>query len=461
MRAVRITLTALAAVAVAFAIIMGLQGSQASLLLASIGACWLVCAAVMAWDLGWGLVLAMIAGMGASIYLANQHIAVLCGDTSICSVSETFDCDKVNTSSYSELFGIPVALYGLGFYFAVAYAALMRRLGRSKLGGLPRVLLLAGLGSVAYSALLAWVSHTIGTWCLFCISMYGINVLMLVAAVLALRKPELLAPQQDPPAGPFWSSFVDMSGERTIPVMVVAGLVVFVLSIAVYNGKKQNLNCGPSQSSDPAALAEYYHLPAKGTVELSGNEPQLGRSDAPYLIVEWADYGCPWCAKAGEGVKDVVSANPDIQLRFKHYPLSNQCNAHVGGDMHATSCECAKAAECARQQGRFWELNDLLFKNQSYQSSEDIRFMAKQIGLDMEALEACIADPITDQRIRTDTDHANMLDITGTPTFFIKGLFGDRWVQVRSKPDAIKAIIEAHAAGAKLKEPGPAPARDH
>ena len=461
MRAVRIALTALAAVAVVITIILGLQGSQTGVLLAGIGATWLVCAAVMSWDLGWGLVLAMIAGMGASLYLANQHIAVLCGDSSICSVSETFDCDKVNTSSYSELFGIPVALYGLGFYFAVAYAGAMRRLGRSKLSGLPRVLLVAGIGSAAYSALLAWVSHTMGTWCLFCISMYGINALMLVTAILALRKPDLLGPAQEPPAGAAWGTLLGLGGDRTVPVMLVAGLVAFVLSIAIYNGKKENLNCSPTDSSDPAALAEYYHLPRKGTVELSGNEPQLGRSDAPYLIVEWADYGCPWCAKAGAGAKDLVSENADIQLRFKHYPLSNQCNAHVGGDMHPTACECSKATECARQQGRFWELSDLLFKNQSYQTAEDVRFMAKQIGLDMEALETCMADPITEQRLRTDTDQANKVDITGTPTFFIKGLFGEQWVQVRSKPEVMKALIDAHAAGVALIEPGPAPERDH
>jgi protein-disulfide isomerase len=242
--------------------------------------------------------------------------------------------------------------------------------------------------------------------------------------------------------------------------MFMAGMVAFVISAAVFHQQSRDSAPLAGSSLTPAALAEYYHLPRTGTVELSGSEPQFGRSDAPYLIVEWADYGCPWCAKAGAGVKDLVSDNADIQLRFKHYPLSNQCNAHVAGDMHPTACECSKATECARQQGRFWELNDLLFKNQSYQSAEDVRFMAKQIGLDMEALEACMADPITEQRLRTDTDHANTVDITGTPTFFIKGLFGEQWVQVRSKPEVMKAIIDAHAAGESLPEPGPAPARD-
>jgi protein-disulfide isomerase/uncharacterized membrane protein len=458
--ALRIALTVLAALAVVAAIVLGLQGSTTGLLIAGIGAGWLICAALMAWDLGWGLALAMVAGMGASLYLANQHLAVLCGETSICSVNETFDCDKVNTSSYSELFGIPVALYGLGFYFAIAYATVMRRLGRAKLGGFPRVLLVAGVGAVAYSALLAWVSHSMGTWCLFCISMYGVNLMMLAAAVLALRQPELLQPASPAPEAPFASTLMGMGGDRTVPVMLVSGLVAFVLSIAIYNGKKQNLDCGGA-TEDLSVLATYYHLPPKGTVELSGTEPQLGSSSAPYLIVEWADYACPWCAKAGAGAKELVKEDPSIQLRFKHYPLSNKCNAFVGSDMHPTACEAARATECARQLGRFWELNDLLFKNQAYQSSEDIRFMAKQIGLDLEALETCMADPVTAQRVETDIAQADKLDISGTPTFFIRGLFGERWVQVRSRPEAMKALIEAHKAGLELPEPGPAPEREH
>jgi protein-disulfide isomerase/uncharacterized membrane protein len=460
MRALRLSLTALATVGVVAAVIAAFVGTTKAVLITSIGAGWLIIAALMAWDLGWGLVLAMLAGVGVSAYLANQHLAAICGEVSICSVSESFDCDKVNTSDWSELFGIPVALYGLGFYFAAAYAMVMRRLGRARLSGSPRVLLVAGLGSVAYSALLAWVSHTMGTWCLFCISMYGLNLMLLVGALLALRSPSLLLPEQPAPEAPFHSTLMGMGGDRTVPVMLVAGLVAFVLSIAIYNGKEKQLDCGGA-TTDVSVLATYYHQAPGGAVQLSGNEPQFGRSDAPYLIVEWADYGCPHCAIAGEGVKKLVSADPDIQLRFRHYPLSNRCNAHVGGDMHPDACGASKAAECARQQGRFWDLNDLLFKNQRYQSAEDVRFMVKQIGLDVEAIEACMADPITAERIAIDTDHANAQGLTGTPTFFIRGLFGDAWVQVRSKPDAMKALIDAHKAGIELPAPGPAPERGH
>jgi len=299
-----------------------------------------------------------------------------------------------------------------------------------------------------------------GTWCLFCIGMYGLNLLLLVAGLLAMRNPSLLKQHSEGEDRPgIVATIFGAGGDRTSLVMLVAGLAIFALSVGVYNGQKRAVE-GPAASLDPAALADAYHQP-RGQVQLSGSEPMLGRSDAPYLIVEWADYACPHCAIAGGGVKELVGEHSDIQLRYKHYPISNVCNPHVGGEGHTTSCEAAAAADCARAQGRFWEFSDLLFKNQRYQSSEDIRFMAKQIGLDMAALESCLADPLTAQRVKTDCDHANEVELTGTPTFFLKGLFGEDWVQIKSRPALIEAVIEAHRSGIELLPPRPAPEQGH
>ncbi|MFH1465539.1 MAG: thioredoxin domain-containing protein [Pseudomonadota bacterium] len=457
MRVARITLTILALVGVVAAVGLGFSGSHAAALIGGIVAGWMVCATVLAWDLGWGLVLTMLAGMGVSYYLAHQHL-VTDGVPSVCNVSATFNCDEVNKSQYSEMFGIPVALYGFGFYFAVAFGAALRRLGRARLGGLPRLLVLAGVSSLGYSAFLAWASHQLGTWCLFCISMYGINVMLMVAAVLALLRPVLLEPAQPPHDAPFLSTVLGLAGDRSLSVMLTGGIACFVLSFLVYKGASGQATAG--DPNDPANLGNYYHQPA-GQVQLTGEEPVYGNPDAPYLVLEWADYGCPYCARAGAEFKKLIREDPDVQLRFKDYPLSSQCNPVMSVDMHPTACNAAAATVCAQRQGRFWEMSDLLFNNQHYQSDEDIRFQAKQLELDMDAFEACMADPAVMQRIKTDVLHADALDITGTPTFFVKGLFGDRWVQVRSRAEIVEALVSAHRSGAKLPEPGPAPERKH
>jgi uncharacterized membrane protein len=367
MKAARYTLTGLAVVALALAIWANMAGNRLEQNILTIAAMWLIPIAVMTWDLGWGLAVAMLAGMGASLYYTSLYFAPT--DDLACKINEAVDCSTGVQSAWSKLFGIPVALYGLGFYFAVGYAAVMRRLGRAKLGGFPRVLLTAAIGGIAYAAFLAVISVLYTGACTVCISMYGVNLMLLAAGILAIRKPDRLGPPTEPPTAPFWQTLLGLGGDRSVPVMFVAGMVVFVLSVAIFQQKTSEGETSPGQSQDPSVLATYYHLPSRGTVNLSGTEPQLGSSSAPYLIVEWADYACPWCAKAGAGAKELVKEDPSIQLRFKHYPLSSKCNEFVGSDMHPTACEASRATECARQQGRFWELNDLFFKNQSYQSS--------------------------------------------------------------------------------------------
>jgi protein-disulfide isomerase/uncharacterized membrane protein len=458
MRATRLALSALAISAVVAAAVMGVTESPTSALVTGILAGWLVCAAALCWDLGVGVVVTMLAGMGVSLYLAHQHITVACGEASICAVNATFDCDKINTSAWSEMFGVPTALYGFGFYFAVAFATATRRLGRANLAGLPRLLLAAGVCAMGYSAFLAWVSHQLGTWCLFCISMYGFNLLLLGAAVVALRWPGVLRPGLPAPASPFGATLLGLGGDRSLSVLLTAGIAAFVLSFLVYTGQKNQMKCGGG-AVDLDTLAAYYHLPAQPSIKLRGDEAVLGDPEAPYLILEWADYACPHCAHTGAEVKKLVRENPTIQLRFKDYPLSTQCNEFMEADMHPTACQAAAATVCAQRQGRFWEMSDLLFKNQNYQSVEDIRFMASQLGLDMTAVDACMADPAVRERIVDDVREADKQQVTGTPTFFIRGLFQDRWVQVRAKADAMKALVDAHRAGIALPEPKAAPAR--
>ncbi len=452
----RIVLAVLAALAVIATIALGVTGSTTGVLFAGIAAGWLICLALMSWDLAAGLSLVGLSGAGVSVYLAKQHLAALHGgEASICTVSEVLNCDVVNTSQYSELFGLPVAVYGIGFYFAVAFAAGLRRMGRARLAGLAHVLVLAGVGSIFYSVFLAWASWQLGAWCLFCISLYGLNALLLGGSIVALRNPKALKAEADKAAeGGFVGALAGRSGDRTVTVMTLGGMAVFLISIVVYQGQKSDLTGGGGSDGEIPDGA-YYQL--KGELQLHGQEPIYGKASAPYMIVEWADYACPYCARAGAEVKEMIDAQPDVQLRYKHYPISNICNRHIGGEGHTTACDASAAAECARMQGRFWELSDLLFKNQRYQSDEDLRFMAKQIGLDMEAFEACMGAEAAEQLIALDADHANAVDVTGTPTFFIKGLFGDQFVQVRADPAVIKAVIDAHRAGVALDAPGPAP----
>lgn len=92
-----------------------------------------------------------------------------------------------------------------------------------------------------------------------------------------------------------------------------------------------------------------------------GSSISRGKADAPITIVEFSDFQCPYCSKAHPTVKQVMSEYGDkVQLVFKHFPLvSIHPRAHIS----------AQAAECAKDQGKFWEFHDQLFEHQTDWSS--------------------------------------------------------------------------------------------
>jgi protein-disulfide isomerase len=234
---------------------------------------------------------------------------------------------------------------------------------------------------------------------------------------------------------------------------VLVGLATLFVGALAWQGMKQAV---VSTAGGDGELEIGVYTPS-GLLELSGSEAVLGKADAPYLIVEFADFQCPYCARAGAEVKEIVRANPDMQLRFKHYPISSRCNPEVAHEGHKTACDAAFASECARQQGRFWEYTDLLMKNQSYQSPDDLRFIAGQVGLDMGAFQACLATGAPARVVARDAEAAARVEVHGTPTFFVKGLYGDAFVLVRGKPEAILRLVEAHRKGRPMPEPGTVP----
>ena len=107
--------------------------------------------------------------------------------------------------------------------------------------------------------------------------------------------------------------------------------------------------------------------------DLRGDEPQLGPADALVTIVEYSDFQCPFCAKVSEPLKEAMASHEgDVRLIFKHFPL--------GG--HKLAGPAAQATWAAHQQGKFWEMHDLLFANQRALGDADLAKYGTQLGLD-------------------------------------------------------------------------------
>lgn len=384
-----------------------------------------------------GLLATAVAGAGASAYLTVQHYAANHGASSICNINATFNCDAVNTSAWSEVAGVPVALFGMGYFAAMAYLA-WRRLTAEKPGSPAGLAVGAVLGSAA-SVFMAYQSAQLGVWCLFCISTYIANLLLLVGSVLELRASE---------GGFQGSAFVSEIG----PAAAV-GLAVFVVGVVVYQNqaKAGPVGAGGGGGDDVGA---FYEQP-RGKITLTGTEPFEGAAEAKYVAVEWADFECPHCAKMAPQLAEVVKENPDFKVYFKNYPISGDCNRFVQGQRHQFSCHAAAAGICAKQQGRFFDLAHAMFENQQYLADDDIKFMAREKGFDPDKLATCMADPATMEVVKADIEGGGAAQIDGTPSIFLHGLFGDDWVRLVGGKDELNAILKAARTGAALPKPRP------
>lgn len=425
-------------------------------------ACWLAgllvaSAGAIVQDSRRGSAATALVAFGANAYLFSRKLDAT--GVSRCNVNEVVNCDVVNTSAASELFGLPIVLFGMGFYLGLAFAAMMNPRNTPRFHQVSGLFAIFNLG---VSAWLAWEAKKLGAVCVVCISIYAANGLLMWAALRGLPAEgrRLFDELGEVPTS--WTNLVIAS---TFAMVVLLGAGQWRAARPTTVGLPQPGTAtgqpgGSLDPTDPKVLAQLYHLP-RGPITLDGTEPVIGPANARYQLVEFADFGCPHCARASQEVLALIKESPDFNVRFKVFPLTGACNPGIERDTGIERCRAAQAAECGHRQGRFWELSHLIFANQTYLQDSDLRYMAEQTGLDLAAYDACMADATVMEGIRADALAGVRAGLHGTPAFFLKGTHGDLVVEVPGGVPAAYALAEAQKAGVVLAEPGPPPPDDH
>jgi protein-disulfide isomerase len=139
-----------------------------------------------------------------------------------------------------------------------------------------------------------------------------------------------------------------------------------------------------------------------------------GGDRAPVTVVVFADFQCPHCKAEAPVLRKAVEQFPGrAKLVYKHFPLGGHPRAKFG----------AIATEAAMEQGKFWEMHDVIFANSERLEDADIMRYAKQIGLDMEKFKADYASGAAKQRVEADRADGEKLGFEGTPAVFVDGRF--------------------------------------
>lgn len=140
--------------------------------------------------------------------------------------------------------------------------------------------------------------------------------------------------------------------------------------------------------------------------------PFLGKAEAPVEIVVFSDFQCPFCAKMGQLFTQVLEKNPDtVKIVYKHFPLRT----------HQYASLAALAAIAANEQGKFWNIHDLLFESHQELNQQKIIEIAQKVQLDMKRFNEDMGKAATKERLTKDINDGQAAGVRGTPTVFING----------------------------------------
>lgn len=166
-------------------------------------------------------------------------------------------------------------------------------------------------------------------------------------------------------------------------------------------------------SSDSAEDSVSWFEAPRFDVEVEGR-PSMGTPGAPVTIVEFTDYGCPYCRRHALEVLPVLLDTVDANVNYvvRHFPIP----ALTPGGLNA-----AVAAECAFRQGSFWEYKGAL--QDELESFQEVRLRAQAaaVGLDEDEFVECSGEEEVREKVERDILDAWEYGVTGTPTFFING----------------------------------------
>ena len=155
--------------------------------------------------------------------------------------------------------------------------------------------------------------------------------------------------------------------------------------------------------------------PAPSGQVSADDDPVKGNPDAPVTIIEFSDFQCPYCASFFSDTLPQIEQNyidtGKVKLVYRDFPLS----------FHANAEPAAEAAECAGEQGKYWEMHDKLFENQASLSAASYKQWAADLGLDTAKFDSCLDSSKYASEIQKDVQDGQAAGVSGTPTFFVNG----------------------------------------
>lgn len=184
--------------------------------------------------------------------------------------------------------------------------------------------------------------------------------------------------------------------------------------------------------------------PPRAPISMKGS-PLRGSPAAPVVLVEFADYECPYCQKAQPLLERLRTEFPDkLAFVYKDVPLP----------MHPRAQKASEAARCAGEQGKYWEFHDWLFRAQQLDLA-DLKTQARSLQLDAGKFDKCLDSGSQAARVQADLNEAQALGLPGTPAFFVNGRLLNPTAPATY--EALKKAVEEELGAVRAAEGGGKP----
>jgi len=243
-----------------------------------------------------------------------------------------------------------------------------------------------------------------------------------------------------------WKKFMPRSSNQIlVALLVVAAFLIGVLFTKVQYLEKGQLAAGGTQPAAVPTQAAQAAPAAGAKVNVAiGHLPIKGDAKAKVTIVEFADFRCPFCEQfytntLPQIIKDYVDTGK-VKFAFRSF-------AFLG----PASITASDAAECANDQGKFWDFYDYLYKNQpdesdtSMYNTDTLTQAAVSLGMNDATFRACLDGKTDESKVNADLADGQKAGVSGTPSFFINGVS-----LVGAEPySSFKTIIDQELAKAK------------
>ena len=145
-------------------------------------------------------------------------------------------------------------------------------------------------------------------------------------------------------------------------------------------------------------------------VPVGDSDHVLGAEEPELTVIEYGDFGCPFCFAASRPVSSLLERYASLSLVWRHLP---DAELHPGADL------AAELSELAAEHGRFWEAHSMLLAGRERFSTEDLLSVARRLGLDPEEAGSALRDRTYRERVLEDVAGAKKAGIHATPTFFV------------------------------------------